>query len=158
MIIFSFVLNCLRIRKEEPSTKCDRILTGFIENPAKSVLASVVLLFDKITYVFLGKTFLYCLGITKRSINWINVRGIICVFRVVVIIVLVSEHIITVRNEVAKVMFLHMSVILFTGGGGCAILACIAGGGCRRMQLYSHRSVRITRLLNTLSFAAGRWG
>ena len=94
MIIFSFVLNCLRIRMEEPSTKCDRILTRFIENPTKSALASVVLLFDKITYVFLGKTCLYCLGITKRSINWINVRGIICVFRVFVVIVLVSEHII----------------------------------------------------------------
>ena len=50
-------------------------------------------------------------------------------FRVFVVIVLVSEHIITVRNEVAKVMFLHVSVILFTGGV-CAILACIAGGGC----------------------------
>ena len=25
-------------------------------------------------------------------------------------------------------MFLHVSVILFTGGGGCAIPACIAGG------------------------------
>ena len=27
-----------------------------------------------------------------------------------------SENLITVRNEVAKVMFLHLSVILFTGG------------------------------------------
>ena len=36
---------------------------------------------------------------------------------------------ITVHNEVVKVMFLHVSVILFTGGGcGCAIPACIAGG------------------------------
>ena len=51
---------------------------------------------------------------------------------------------VTVRNEVAKVMFLHVSVILFTGGcypsmhcrwypsmpcnRGCAIPACIAGG------------------------------
>ena len=35
-------------------------------------------------------------------------------------------YLITVRNEVAKVMFLHVSVILFTGGG--AIPACIAGG------------------------------
>ena len=28
-----------------------------------------------------------------------------------------TEDVITVRNEVAKVMFLHLSVILFTGGG-----------------------------------------
>ena len=38
---------------------------------------------------------------------------------------------VTGRNEVvAKVMFLHVSVILFTGGGGGggAIPACIAGG------------------------------
>ena len=38
----------------------------------------------------------------------------------------ISLPIITVRNEVAKVMFLHVSVILCTGGG--AIPACIAGG------------------------------
>ena len=32
-------------------------------------------------------------------------------------------YFITVRNEVAKVMFLHLSVILFTGGGVC-LSAC----------------------------------
>ena len=34
-----------------------------------------------------------------------------------------SENLITVRNEVAKVMFLHLSVILFTGG----LLQCMLG-------------------------------
>ena len=36
-----------------------------------------------------------------------------------------AQHLfVSVRNKVAKVMFLHVSVILFTGGGGgCAILA-----------------------------------
>ena len=38
-----------------------------------------------------------------------------------------DRDIFTVHNEVAKVMFLHVSVILFTGEGG-AIPACIAGG------------------------------
>ena len=37
-----------------------------------------------------------------------------------------NTNIITVHKEVAKVMFLHVSVILFTGGSG--IPACIAGG------------------------------
>ena len=37
-----------------------------------------------------------------------------------------NRRIFTVRNEVTKVMFLHMYVILFTGG--VAIPACIAGG------------------------------
>ena len=34
------------------------------------------------------------------------------------------EDVITGRNEVAKVMFLHLSVILFTGGGGFCLNTC----------------------------------
>ena len=34
-----------------------------------------------------------------------------------------NEHIFTVRNKVAKIVFLHLSVILFTGGGVC-LSAC----------------------------------
>ena len=32
------------------------------------------------------------------------------------------------QTKFAKVMFLHVSVILFTGGGGVGIPACLAGG------------------------------
>ena len=40
-------------------------------------------------------------------------------------------HFFTVHNEVAKVMFLHMSVILFTGGGCYPSMPCSRSpGGC----------------------------
>ena len=38
---------------------------------------------------------------------------------------LVDVGLITVRNEVAKVMFLHLSVILFTGGVSASVHAGI---------------------------------
>ena len=46
------------------------------------------------------------------------------------VVLAVSLHIfiITVRNEVAKVMFLHVSVILSTGG--CLVLGGLLPGGC----------------------------
>ena len=49
------------------------------------------------------------------------------------IVVLTIERFVTIRNEVAKGMFLHVSVILFTGEGGACIAggipACLAAGG-----------------------------
>ena len=49
----------------------------------------------------------------------------------------ISLHVFTVRNEVAKAMFLHLSVILFTRGGVC-LSACLdttpPGAGTPRQQ------------------------
>ena len=53
---------------------------------------------------------------------------------------LTSWLFITVRNEVTKVMFLHLSVILFTGGRGLCLSVCcdsthpLGPGTCPRKQ------------------------
>ena len=57
---------------------------------------------------------------------------------------------ITVCNEVAKVMFLHVSVILFTGGGGCLSphpkgkLRGIWSGGCLPIRGLSVQGVGVS--------------